>query len=145
MEEQYQPLEAESVGADFIGPGNVLGDAFEAALALLPDVASGNVEIDWIRSHPAMSRQGRENTSPIMLNSVDIATSPSKSAAIALQHWVNNQNDFFRMVLSEQKKSPEVSARDIEREEDPSLEEAERLLKQLIGNRVQSNIGQTNE
>jgi hypothetical protein len=151
MSEAFPPIEDEPVDVEVAGQADVVGDvvantvdaatAFEDALSRLPPTAQYNVEIDWIRAHPAMMRQSRSKLSYVTITPQDIADAPSRSAVFALSHWANNPKEFFKMVLSEQKKAPEVSARDIEREEDPSLEEAERLLNQILGHKVQGNVG----
>lgn len=88
---------------------------FEKALAQLPSSASVEVEVDWVRSHPAMARRARKMHHPnsregsILLVAEDllsetIGVCPSRSAAILLQNWVNAPDKFFSDILKEQKK-----------------------------------------
>jgi hypothetical protein len=87
--------------------------SFEGALRLLPDTAPANVELRWIRAHPVMTRKNRstlkDKAKPIVLGVSEILHSsvgpaPSKSAVHALQHWCNQPDDFFKIILAEQRK-----------------------------------------
>ena len=93
---------------------------FEKVLADLPPTASPASEMDWIKSHPAMSRKdrSRNTTDKVLVTPEDISASPngpcpSRTAAQQLQHWVNRPEQFYKDVLSETKKA---KARDDEAE-----------------------------
>lgn len=88
---------------------------FEAAFAKLPDKASVEVEVDWVRSHPAMARKARISRranatgETILIDEKDLLSAPhgpcpSKGAAIMLQNWVNQPDKFVITILAEQKK-----------------------------------------
>lgn len=111
---------------------------FEDALASIPAAtASRQVEIDWIRAHPAMTRKDRQSdkTKPVLIDANDIlyakhGPAPSRAAVQALQHWVNLPHEFHKQLLAEYKKSvEEQQAR--EAVADTGLSEIERLLKEV--------------
>jgi hypothetical protein len=84
---------------------------YDAALNALPDKASHAAEIDWIRNHPKMTELDRSNDKNIrlILDHNDIkrpphGPAPSKAAVHALQHWCNRPDEFYRQMMSEQKK-----------------------------------------
>jgi hypothetical protein len=82
----------------------------------LPDSASPAAELDWIRNHPAMYRLARMGEAgkdaKVILDTEDITPAhgeaPSKAAVSMLQHWCNNPDEFFRGLLTEQKKATKV-------------------------------------
>tara|TARA_Y100000389_G_scaffold92595_1_gene89342 strand:- start:9197 stop:9883 length:687 start_codon:yes stop_codon:yes gene_type:complete len=85
---------------------------FEEALASLPAVSSPAATMEWIKSHPAMSRKDRsaKGNERILIGPKDILESPngpcpSRTAAQQLQHWANRPDQFFKDVLSETKKA----------------------------------------
>ena len=85
---------------------------FESAVANLPATASPSVEMDWVKSHPAMTRKDRQkNTADkILITPDDILKAPngkcpSRSAAQLLQHYANKPDAFFKELLSETKKA----------------------------------------
>lgn len=93
---------------------------FEKALAALPSSATPADEMNWIKSHPAMSRKdrSRNNNDKVLVTPEDISNAPngpcpSRAAAQQLQHWVNRPEQFYKDVLSETKKA---KARDDEAE-----------------------------
>jgi hypothetical protein len=114
-----------------------LTEDFDEAMRMLPDTALGSTEIDWIRGHPLMCKADRQegNLKKIIVNATDIlqapnGRAPSKSAVVQLQHWCNAPREFFKQVLSEQKKqTEEAEAQKIEA--DPGIDEIERLLKEV--------------
>ena len=78
-------------------------------LKYLPPVARTDVELDWVRSHPAMMRFARSGGDPVLITAEDLLTEgvmecPSKSAANMLQHWANDPAGFQKLLMSEQKK-----------------------------------------
>lgn len=88
---------------------------FEKAFAKLPDKAPVEVEVDWVRNHPAMARKSRisqqanATSSTILVDEADLLSAPhgpcpSKGAANMLQNWVNQPDKFFITILAEQKK-----------------------------------------
>jgi len=85
---------------------------FEDAIADLPATASPSVEMDWVKSHPAMTRKDRQKnaTDKILITPSDILDAPngkcpSRSAAQMLQHYANKPDAFFKELLSETKKA----------------------------------------
>lgn len=117
---------------------------FEAAVATLPDTATAQSELDWIRSHPAMGRRARskQKTQDIVLSIDDVLNpphgkAPSKSAVYALQHWANQPTEFFKSLLSEQKKQTEDGGHSgQQRGGDAGLEEVENLLREISGGSI---------
>lgn len=116
-------------------------DDFEKAVAGLPDRAPQAVNLDWISAHPAMARKSRQssrdNMNEILLTADDVlraphGPAPSKAAVYALQHWANHPADFFKAVLSEQKKkTKEGGSSEGVVEEDVGLDEIERMLEEM--------------
>jgi len=108
---------------------------FEDAVATLPVSAPSSVELQWIRTHPAMSRatrRGAHESGPIVVTASEVleaphGPAPSQGAARDLQYWVNNQREFYKTLLGEQKKS-QAKPKDEELELE-SLKEVERLLR----------------
>lgn len=111
--------------------------AFES----LPDTADPLVELDWIRSHPAMTRMARGEIPPededrVKVTTADILRSPngrapSKGAVTQLQYWCNRPGDFFKGLLSEQKKGAAAGGKEKsadEEAEDADLAELDALL-----------------
>lgn len=85
---------------------------FESAIADLPPTASPSVEMDWVKSHPAMTRKDRQKDTgdKILITPDDILKAPngkcpSRSAAQMLQHYANKPDAFFKELLSETKKA----------------------------------------
>ena len=85
---------------------------FESAVSDLPATASPSVEMDWVKSHPAMTRKDRQKnaTDKILITPDDILKAPngkcpSRSAAQLLQHYANKPDAFFKELLSETKKA----------------------------------------
>lgn len=85
--------------------------SFEQLVAQLPANADPILEMNWIKSHPAMTRRARaKNNDKILINEDDILKSssgpaPSRAAAQQLQHWANSPEQFFKDILSETKKA----------------------------------------
>lgn len=114
---------------------------FESAVASLPDTASAEVELNWIRGHPAMSRKHRtrDKTKDILVTVEDVvgtpryARAPSKSAVNALQHWCNYPTEFHKALVSEQKKQTEQSGPGGRASGGDDFSEVERLLMEVRG------------
>lgn len=113
---------------------------FEEAVAMLPDKAPVQEEMDWIRAHPAMGRKARQpdKTKDIIISVDDILTAshgkaPSKSAVYALQHWCNCPHEFYKQLLGEHKKMSEESAAKNAAAKDVGISEIERLLSEVPG------------
>jgi hypothetical protein len=114
---------------------------FEQALFDLPDKADPDVEIEWIASHPAMTKKSRSDNPMFSYKPdyTDIMVShgpaPSKQAVNQLSHWANNPKDFIELVTKSQIKKSEkraVEAIDPEGlEDDPSIKEVEKMIKDL--------------
>lgn len=84
---------------------------YKEVYAGLPDSCSYTEEMEWIRAHPKMGEfRGAEGEKQIRINALDILEAPSKSAANSLKHWVNRPDEFFKQVLSEQKKNAGVES-----------------------------------
>lgn len=85
-------------------------------VASLPDSATPASELDWIRNHPAMGRldrvKDRTKETRVILEVSDIhpvhGDAPSKAAVSMLQHWCNNPSEFYKNLLTEQKKATKV-------------------------------------
>jgi hypothetical protein len=113
-------------------------ETFEQAAASLPLECSPKEEIDWIRSHPAMARLNRDASKAknIVITGTDILSAPHgvcprQGAALALQHWANHPDEFFKMLLNDQKKNldrQEEIGEEVETEADMS--ELKRMLKE---------------
>ncbi len=110
---------------------------FESACAGLPDEASVATEIAWVRSHPAMSRLDRMpgGIGTVLITPDDILSpphgkAPSKSAVGLLQHYANRPHEFFKALMSEQKKITGETDKP-KQEEDTDLAEVERLLREI--------------
>lgn len=111
---------------------------FEEAVAMLPDKAAIQDEMDWIRAHPAMARKARQKdkTKDVNIEVDDILTAPhgkapSKSAVYALQHWANCPHEFFKQLLGEHKKITEETAAKNAASKDVGISEIERLLDEV--------------
>lgn len=86
---------------------------FERALAKIPNATSPNEDLDWVSSHPLMSRHANlpgGATRNIRVKEEDVLTpphgrAPSRFAANMLANWVNKPSDFMKMMLQEQKKT----------------------------------------
>tara|TARA_R100001163_G_C5012030_1_gene157616 strand:- start:85 stop:765 length:681 start_codon:yes stop_codon:yes gene_type:complete len=84
---------------------------FEEIVAKLPPNADPILELNWIKSHPAMTRKSRQkNNDKIVIDEDDIFNSasgpaPSRSAAQQLVFWCNSPDKFFAENLSEAKKA----------------------------------------
>lgn len=87
-------------------------------LEQLPDSASPSSELNWIRSHSAMTRleriPDRDKGTRIILEAEDIHPShgpaPSKAAVTMLQHWANNPDEFHKHLLTEQRKATKIDS-----------------------------------
>jgi hypothetical protein len=120
---------------------------FDAAVRSLPDKAAVQDEIDWIRAHPAMTKKDRSKDA-LKIIEVDVndimcpphGKAPSKSAVIALQHWVNHPIEFFKSVLSEHKKATESDGGRGSALKDVGLEEVEDMLENF-GNEIDGKEG----
>jgi len=104
---------------------------FEQLVAKLPANADPIVEMNWIKSHPAMTRKARaKNNDKILINEDDILNSssgsaPSRAAAQQLQHWANSPDQFFKDILSETKKAKAKS------EEEESRQRSQKTTKEI--------------
>ena len=114
-------------------------EPFEEALATLPAVSSAAETMEWIKSHPAMSRKDRsaKGNERILIGPKDILESPngpcpSRTAAQQLQHWANRPEQFFKDVLSETKKAKKNDEEEAARERSAkSNKEIRELLASL--------------
>jgi hypothetical protein len=87
---------------------------FHRLYAELPEHAAAATEILWVKNHPAMTRLDRmtlaerSKVDRIILGSIDIdaphGKAPSKGAVQSLQSWCNRPDEFFKLILNEQKK-----------------------------------------
>jgi hypothetical protein len=117
-------------------------EEYEKAYRSLPDNAPVAVEMDWIRSHEAMSRFNlqRNKTEEVKITTDDIlhapnGPAPSKAAVIQLIHWANHPGEFFKQVLTEQKKKSDSAASGKSAESDPEVMDVERMLDEMRPNR----------
>lgn len=82
----------------------------------LADSAAPSVELNWIRSHPAMLRldriKDRDRNTRVILEVADITPThgeaPSKAAVTMLQHWANKPDEFHKNLLAEQRKATKI-------------------------------------
>lgn len=83
---------------------------YREAMMLLPDTTDTQTEINWVRAHIAMSRKDRNpelefvKITPNDILAPDHGLAPSKSAVQMLQHFANRPSEFFKALLTEQKK-----------------------------------------
>lgn len=117
-------------------------DSYYRAVRTLPTTASPALELEWVRSHPAMSRMARDpNQKRVVLRAQDVlypphGPAPSQAAVSMLQHWVNYPMEFFKQVLSEQKKRGQETEEAKAAEKDIGLDEVRRFLKQVTSRKV---------
>lgn len=111
--------------------------AFERAVAGLPNTATRDSEIEWLRAHAAMTRM---NLSPdgkrVFITIDDLLHAahgpcPSKAAATQLAHWVNQPDKFFEMILSVDKKRGESDPEDEGVVKDLGIADVERLIREI--------------
>ena len=78
--------------------------SYEKAVGSLPDTAELKDELDWVRSHPAMSRLGRgvvNEDGQVVLTDDDVLKpefckpAPSKAAVNMLQYYANDPKEFM--------------------------------------------------
>jgi len=115
----------------------------EAALAELPLTASRTAELDWISTHPAMSRQDRAvDDARVLVTANDVlralnGPAPSQRAVRQLQHWVNEPRAFQKAMLGPRKpktpaeKAPKKTV--VEVEDEGEATSPEDLVKELAG------------
>lgn len=115
--------------------------SFAEAMADLPDTSPEEEELNWIRSHEAMTRLARgvhdeEERVKITVEDITDASNgpaPSKGAVIALQNWCQRPEVFFKQMVDEQRKQKnDDSERGVNvKQEMMDLREAEILLDSL--------------
>jgi hypothetical protein len=109
--------------------------SFETIVTQLPAKAPPAVELDWIRTHPAMTRKERSSGDKRIILSVDDlfenGDPPSRGAVQQLQHWANHPHDFFKILLSESKKKTDEGGDGDDPVEDPGLSQIERMLQEV--------------
>lgn len=96
----------------------------QAVVAKLPKVASAEAELDWVRAHPSMAKK-----QPLELVPNDVYDAPSQAAVLQLLHWLKHKNEFYKQVLSVQRKAVDKVVLE---EEDGQIELVEKLLKDYI-------------
>lgn len=107
---------------------------FEEALQQLPLEADTSACMLWVENHPAMARldRSKDPSKAVLLTAEDIKDAPARSAAIALQHWVNRPGKFREQLLQEHKKRAILDGGDSEDEvEDLPLKDAIKLLNEF--------------
>jgi len=110
---------------------------WEFALSQLPDKSDPVKDIKWIQNHPAMSRKSRQkNEATVLLTAEDILSpphgqAPSRYAATSLQTWVNRPDDFFKIVLNEQKKASKEDDTIKDKAAELSIKEMEDMLASM--------------
>jgi len=85
--------------------------AYERALERLPNRASPLKEMEFVRTHPAMSRKDR-GEERVVLQAADIKKAPSVFAAQQLQHWCNKPEEFHKQMIGLQRKKVEAGEGD---------------------------------
>lgn len=118
--------------------------AYEEAIASLPTQASHAVEIEWVRTHPKMSEldrmSDRTKATHLVVDHRDIlktiaGPAPSRAAVAMLQHYCNRPEDFYKQIISEQKKavSKDGGASESDPDSIPEIKDIDRLLMTLEG------------
>lgn len=110
----------------------------EEAIDLVTSTASPACEIEWVRAHPAMSRQARQRdkTKPVNVTADDIlyaphGPAPSRSAVNMLMNWVDRPHDFFKQILAEHRKRVEDGGDSQGSMADPGLGDIQVYLAQI--------------
>jgi hypothetical protein len=117
---------------------------FERAVLTLPKKCAIAESLDWISAHPVMLKEARhtgkeEGRKPVVLSIHDIlhaphGPAPSMGTVTLLQHWARHAHEFFKLMMSEQKKKTDDTGGGAGRTEtDSDLAEVERLLKEVEG------------
>jgi hypothetical protein len=111
---------------------------FEEALNQLPMTADPQVEVAWIRAHPAMARKARlvNPEERVLITADDVLRSshgpaPSRSAAIALQNWSDNPGEFNKQLASIVKRTEGGGPNDEGVIEDTGIGEINKMLHDL--------------
>lgn len=110
----------------------------EEAVRQLPATASPSKEAAWIKAHPRLLQRARDNKVNIILTADDVMSpphgqAPSAWAVTQLQYWITTggTQEFFKQILSEERKAVEADQAQAAESQDPSLEEVKRLLKEV--------------
>lgn len=112
---------------------------FDRAISVLPTSASVARELNWIRSHPAMSRRDRQkDDSPVLITANDIlevphGRAPSQSAVYQLQHWVNRPEAFYAQMLQEDRKKAKDTPDTLDKEVPEEVSNIDEMLMLLEG------------
>ncbi len=81
---------------------------FDEIMEQLPATASAREELDWISSHPAMMREP-DDDGLVTLTVADLTDAngepPSRSAVGRLKHWCNNRSEFFKALMTTDRKA----------------------------------------
>lgn len=111
---------------------------FEDAIVMITGTASPAAEIEWVRSHPAMSRwdRQRDKTKPVEITADDIlyaphGQAPSRSAVNQLIHWANRPGEFYKQILSEHRKRVEEGGELHGSVADPGVGDIQAYLAQI--------------
>lgn len=111
--------------------------AWDKALAALPAAANTADELAWVRCHPKMMERDRNPLAGhVKITHRDISQSsagpaPSRAAVQLLQHYCNRPEEFFKQMLSVQKKVAETS--EAESEVPEGVEDIDALLYTIEG------------
>ena len=118
--------------------------SIEQELELLPNSADETLEMEWVRSHPAMARSSLMLSRPgaqVVLKPEDVHEAPngpcpSRTAWNMLAHWIDHPSEFHKQLLSEAKKSIQDARKEkkkqvAENAEDPTEIDISALLDSL--------------
>lgn len=115
---------------------DALAKALEVEMAGLPVTAAASVELDWINGHPAMLRApdstGNVTLVPEDVKETSIGPAPSKRAVAALAHWVNYKVEFYRQMMSVQKKETDSKENHSRIKTRRDVSELESLIQDLL-------------
>jgi hypothetical protein len=114
---------------------DALAEALESEMTGLPTSAPAVTELDWINGHPAMLR-APDQTGNVALckndvNGTSVGPAPSKRAVAALAHWVNHKIEFYRQMMSVQKKETDSKESHSKIKTRRDVEEIQEILRGL--------------
>jgi hypothetical protein len=114
-------------------------DNIEDIISRLPSCANPSVEMDWIRSHPAMCRRKlNPQADQIKIMPEDLLHAPggkcpSAAAALMLINYADAPAEFFKQVLTEHKKKTEGGEASQTVEGPADWAELEKQLEEING------------
>lgn len=117
---------------------DLLPKNFEQAVMFLPAASDPVEELEWIASHPAMTRANRRGSgrAPTPLTVEDAfhprhGHAPSRRAVNMLGHWVEHPAEFHKQWMAKYRKDEAKQDDDNSVETEADMEVLTRLLKQI--------------